>query len=101
MGNPVEQLECRDALSDRELLEELVRALVTKSSVVSVSEQVSDMGTSFLRISVDPTDVGKVIGKSGRTADAIRAIFHSIASLEGRRVFIEVDEPGRTRQPAF
>lgn len=91
--------EENDSLPDRDLLEELVRALVSKPGCVNVQEtQVAGGGTSVLRISVDPCDTGKVIGKAGRTADAIRTIFQSIASFEGRRVFIEVDEPGRIRR---
>jgi hypothetical protein len=86
-------------LTDRDLLEEVVRALVSKPGKVRVEErEISNEKTSFLRVIVDPQDVGKVIGKQGRTADAIRTIFMSIASLDKRRVFIEVDEPERPRR---
>jgi hypothetical protein len=88
-----------DPLNDRDLLEEVVRALVSKPEKVRVVErEISGQGTSFLTVMVDPLDVGKVIGKQGRTADAIRTIFMSIASLDKRRVFIEVDEPSRPRR---
>jgi hypothetical protein len=90
-----------DPLTDRDLLEEVVRALVSRPRKVRVEErEVSNQNTSFLRVIVDPQDVGKVIGKNGRTADAIRTIFMSIASLEKRKVFIEVNEPERSRRHA-
>lgn len=90
-----------DPLTDKDLLEEVVRALVSNPGRVRVEErEISDQNTSFLRVHVDPQDVGKVIGKNGRTADAIRTIFMSIASLDKRRVFIEVDEPARPRRQA-
>jgi len=86
-------------LNDRDLLEEVVRALVSRPEKVRVVErEVSGQSTSFLTVMVDPLDIGKVIGKQGRTADAIRTIFMSIASLDKRRVFIEVDEPKRLRR---
>lgn len=81
---------------DRELLEDLVRALVERSEDVQVKEQVDQQtGTSHFVIYADRQDRGKVIGKNGRTIDAIRTIFMSIASLEARKVFIEVYEPRR------
>lgn len=82
---------------DRDLLEDLVRALVEQSGEVKVKETVdTQTGTSHFVIYADRKDRGKVIGKSGRTIDAIRTIFMSIASLEARKVFIEVYEPRRS-----
>ena len=88
-------------MEDRWLLLEIVRALVESPQDANVEEQALGNGTSHLVIKVAPHDRGKVIGKSGRIAEAIRTIFMSVASLEGRRVFIEIDEPreARPRRP--
>jgi len=81
---------------DRDLLEDLVRALVETPQEVQVKEQVdSATGTSHFVIHANRRDRGKVIGRGGKTIDAIRLIFMSIASLEARKVFIEVYEPRR------
>lgn len=85
-------------LSDKELLASLVKALVELPEEVRVEEQLmGGTGTSHLVIYAAPRDRGKIIGKSGRTVDAMRILFASIASLEDRRVFIEVYEPKRRR----
>ena len=82
---------------DKDLLQDLVRALVEQSGEVEVKENVdTQTGTSHFVIYADRRDRGKVIGKNGRTIDAIRTIFMSIASLESRKVFIEVYEPRRS-----
>lgn len=82
-----------EKLADRELLTEIVKALVEEPGSVVVQERVfPDTGTSHLLIQVSPKDRGKVIGRGGRTAEALRSIFISIAALAGRRVFIEIEE---------
>lgn len=87
---------------DRDLLADLVRALVERSGDVEVKETVdTTTGTSHFVIYADAQDRGKVIGKNGRTIDAIRTIFMSIASLESRKVFIEVYEPRRQNNNYF
>lgn len=81
---------------DRDLLEDLVKALVERPEEVEVKESVdTQTGTSHFVIYANRDDRGKIIGKNGRTVDAIRLIFMSIASLESRKVFIEVYEPRR------
>ncbi len=83
-----------EVLTDRELLEEVVRALVAKPALVTVEETIVH-GATYLKVVTDPTDTGKIIGKQGRTADAIRLIFQSVASLTGRKVYIEIYEPNK------
>lgn len=76
-----------------ELLAELVKGLVAEPGRVQVEDREVHEGTSHLTIKVAPFDRGKVIGKGGKTIEAIRFVFMAMASLQGRRVFIEVDEP--------
>ena len=60
--------------SSRELLEELARALVDEPEAVEVEEFTEDDGTVVLELAVADDDYGKVIGRGGRTAHALRAV---------------------------
>jgi len=87
-------------LSDKGLLTEIVKALVSEPELVQIQEsRFPETDTTLLLIRVAAIDIGKVIGRGGRTAESIRCIFMSKASLEGRRVFIEIEEDrDRTRK---
>lgn len=85
----------RKPLPDNILLEEVVRGLVSDPGAVQVEDNRIHERTSHLVIIVAPFDRGKIIGKQGKTIEAIRSIFMAMASLQGRKVFIEVDEPHR------
>jgi hypothetical protein len=61
-----------------ELIAAIARALVDKPSGVSVEESPNEFG-SMLLLRVDPTDVGKVIGKQGRTARSLRIILEAVS----------------------
>lgn len=77
---------------DYVLLESLVRRLVSKPDSVRVETRHEENSTYFL-VTTAPEDVGKVIGKKGRTADALRQIFMAIAAQENRRVFLDIENP--------
>lgn len=62
-----------------ELIAAIARSLVDKPEAVSVHETSNEVGT-VLRLRVDPSDVGKVIGKQGRTARSLRTILEQSAS---------------------
>ena len=72
-----------------ELLEYLARALVDEPDAVRV-EQVEEEGALVLRLHVAPDDVGKVIGRQGRVARALRTIVRAGAVRERRRVLLEI-----------
>ncbi len=74
----------------RELLEYLARALVDRPEAVEVEEFEEDDGTVVLELSVDDEDYGKVIGRGGRTANALRAVIKAAAVKENRRVLIDI-----------
>jgi len=74
----------------RELLEDLVRALVTEPEAVEVEEFEEDDGTIVLELSVADDDYGKVIGRGGRTANALRTVLKAAAVQENRRVLIDI-----------
>jgi uncharacterized protein len=76
--------------SPRELLEELARALVDEPGDVEVEEFVEDDGTLVLELAVGEDDYGKVIGRGGRTANALRAVVKASAVRDGRRVLVDI-----------
>ncbi len=74
----------------RELLEDLARALVTDPEAVEVEEFEEDDGTVVLELSVGEDDYGKIIGRGGRTANALRTVIKAAAVQENRRVLIDI-----------
>ena len=72
----------------KESLELIITSLVSEPSEVSINEQDGEREVTF-QVKVKDTDMGKVIGKEGRIAKAIRTIMKSIAAKEGKRVNIE------------
>jgi predicted RNA-binding protein YlqC (UPF0109 family) len=76
----------------RELLEYLVQALVDKPDKVRVEEFEEDDGTLVLELSVDDEDYGRVIGRGGRTAQALRTVVKAAAVKDNRRVLLDIVE---------
>ncbi|MDP9376204.1 MAG: KH domain-containing protein [Actinomycetota bacterium] len=76
----------------RELLEYLVRALVDRPEAVRVEEFTEDDGTVVLELSVAGDDYGKVIGRGGRTAHALRSVIKAAAVRHDKRVLIDIVE---------
>ncbi|QSO53813.1 KH domain-containing protein [Alicyclobacillus curvatus] len=74
----------------KELVEFLARSLVEHPEAVKVSEE-SRGDTTVYRISVDPSDIGKVIGRQGRIAKSIRNIVSARAYREKRHVVVDID----------
>lgn len=73
----------------KELLEYLARALVDKPDAVRV-EVIEGDKSIILQLHVDPEDVGKVIGKQGRIAKAIRTVVRASAVKEGMKAIVEI-----------
>lgn len=73
----------------KELVEVLAKALVEYPEEVVVTETVKD-GETVLELKVAPSDMGKVIGKQGRIAKAIRSVVKAAASKEEKKVMIEI-----------
>ena len=74
------------------LLTHLVRALVDEPNEVAINPVSAEQVTIF-EIRVEPEDVRRVIGRKGRTADALREILRNVASKAGRRYHLEIVEP--------
>ena len=76
----------------RDFLEYLVRSLVDQPDQVSVEEFEEDDGTLVLELSVGDEDYGQVIGRGGRTAQALRTVVKAAAVKENRRVLVDIVE---------
>jgi predicted RNA-binding protein YlqC (UPF0109 family) len=73
----------------KELIEVIAKSLVDHPSEVVVTETVSG-DDLLLELKVDPSDMGKVIGRQGRIAKAIRAVVKAAASKEDKKVIVEI-----------
>ena len=78
-------------------IEYVVKALVDHPDQVNVTEVDGERVVVF-ELRLNQTDVGKVIGKSGRTITAIRTLLTSAAAKQGKRAMLEIIEPGGRRQ---
>jgi len=76
----------------RELLEELARRLVDRPEEVSVEQFTEDDGTVVLELAVADDDYGKIIGRGGRTANALRTVVKAAAVRENKRVLVDIVE---------
>ena len=76
----------------RDLLVYLARALVDHPDRVKVEEFEEDDGTLVLELSVDEDDYGQVIGRGGRTAQALRTLIKAAAVKDNRRVLVDIVE---------
>lgn len=74
----------------RELLEYLAEGLVDEPEDVSVEQFEEDDGTIVLELCVADGDYGRVIGRGGRTAQALRTVVKAAATCAGRRVLIDI-----------
>ncbi len=78
--------------NDEALLDYIVKALVDHPDDVAIERKVDEMGV-LLSLKVNPEDMGKIIGKSGNTAKAIRTLLRIIGMKENARVNLKIEEP--------
>lgn len=77
----------------KEFVEYIVKNLVDHPESVQISE-VGGTNTLIIELSVEKSDIGKIIGKKGKTINAIRTLLMSVASRNGIRVNLEIVEEG-------
>ena len=75
----------------KEFIESIVRALVDDPDEVRLTE-VQGSKTTVYELRVGPNDLGKVIGKKGQTAKAIRTLIAAISAKQGKRAVLEILE---------
>lgn len=73
-------------------LESIIKAIVELPEKIKITNTVDQMGTLFT-LTVDPTDMGKVIGKAGATAQAIRTLLRVVGMRYGARINLKINEP--------
>ena len=80
----------------KELVEEIARALAEQPDDVAVNERAlpGEQGT-VLELRVAPADLGRVIGKQGRTARSIRSLLAAASTKANQRYTLEIAEPPR------
>jgi predicted RNA-binding protein YlqC (UPF0109 family) len=73
-----------------DLVEFIARALVDDPEGVTVESFEEDDGTLVCEVTVAEDDVGKLIGRSGRTVNALRAVVRAAAVRDGRRILVDI-----------
>lgn len=73
----------------KDLLTYIAQNLVEHPQAVDVQETETD-GNVVLKLRVDPSDMGKVIGRQGRIAKEIRTLMRSVAQRQGKKVSVEI-----------
>ena len=73
-----------------DLLEFLVRSLVDNPDEVKVEGFDEDDGTIVLEVQVAEDDVGKIIGRGGRTVSSLRTVMRAVASRRDERVLVDI-----------
>ncbi len=86
---------------DHQFLEYVVKALVDNPDAVSIVRSVDEMGV-LLTLTVDAADMGKIIGRDGNIAKAIRTLLRVVGMKHNARVNLKVNEPvgGKREQEA-
>ena len=85
---------------DKAFLEYIVKALVDNPNDVKIDRTVDEMGV-LITMTVNSADMGKIIGRQGNTAKAIRTLLRVIGMKNNARVNLKINEPegGRVDQP--
>lgn len=83
---------------DQQFLEYIVKSLADHPEDVKINRAVDEMGV-LLTLTVNQEDMGKIIGRSGATAKAIRTILRVVGMKNDARVNLKIEEPeGSTRE---
>ena len=86
---------------DQAFLEYVVKALVDNPEAVETNRTIDQMGV-LLTLTVHPDDMGKIIGKSGKTAEALRILLRVVGMKGNARVNLKINEPsGGKREAEF
>jgi predicted RNA-binding protein YlqC (UPF0109 family) len=77
---------------DQEFLDYLIKSLVDNPQDVKVERKVDEMGV-LMTLDVNPADMGKIIGRQGNTAKAIRTLLRVVGMKNNARVNLKISEP--------
>ena len=84
--------------ADKTFLEYVVKALVDNPNDVKIDRTVDEMGV-LISLTVNPADMGKIIGRMGNTAKAIRTLLRIIGMKNNARVNLKINEPEGGMRP--
>jgi predicted RNA-binding protein YlqC (UPF0109 family) len=76
----------------KEFVEYIAKHLVDNPDGVVVEEKTVEEKKIVLSLKVKPEDIGKVIGKQGKTAQSMRTLLTAVAAKEGKRAILEIQE---------
>jgi predicted RNA-binding protein YlqC (UPF0109 family) len=79
-------------MKDQEFVEYVVKALVDNPDKVKVERRVDEMGV-LITLDVDASDMGKIIGRDGATAKALRTLLRVVGMKNNARVNLKINEP--------
>ncbi|OGZ03687.1 MAG: hypothetical protein A2648_01895 [Candidatus Lloydbacteria bacterium RIFCSPHIGHO2_01_FULL_41_20] len=82
---------------DKEFLEYVIKSLVDNPNDVKIARTVDEMGV-LLTLDINLADMGKVIGRQGNTAKAIRTILRVVGMKNNARVNLKINEPAGGRR---
>lgn len=85
--------------NDQEFLEFVVKSLVDNPNDVKVDRKVDEMGV-LMTLDVNPVDMGKIIGRQGNTAKAIRTLLRVVGMKNNARVNLKINEPEGSSRPS-
>ncbi len=84
--------------ADQKFLESVVKELVTNPDDVKTTRKVDEMGV-LIELTVNPSDMGTVIGKEGNTAKALRTLLRVVGAKSNARINLKIVEPEGGKKP--
>lgn len=76
----------------KDLIEFIAKALVERPESVIISEERADDGSTLIKLAAAQEDMGRIIGKQGRTAKAMRTLLNAKATRENKRAILQIME---------
>jgi len=84
---------------DQQFVEFIVKSLVSKPDEVQISRRIDEKGV-LLELTVDPEDLGRVIGKRGATAQSLRTLLRALGTKNDARYNLKIVDNGEQHAPA-
>src|SRR5277367_661817 len=82
---------------DQQFIEFVVKSLVSKPDAVKIERRIDEKGV-LLELSVDPEDLGRVIGKRGATAQSLRTLLRALGTKQDARYNLKIIDPNNNRE---
>ncbi|WP_432822757.1 KH domain-containing protein [Trichloromonas sp.] len=76
----------------KELIEFIAKSLVENPDAVTISEELDEDGSTLIKLAAAQEDMGRIIGKQGRTAKAMRTLLNAKATRENKRASLQIME---------